>query len=540
MGWGANQQGTEAASGWGPSILPDGGVAGRTRGCILQTSFRGSTPRKIWVGPLPSFMQMRLRRAVLYRRGEQPRPHSGSAAPAAAHAPCGISSQMGGTGDGRPRGVAAPPSAHTVCGAGGGRGRGPATPSTQHRREGVGLLSKGTGAGCVLLCKNTASMPDGSRTPTSRSPSAGFLRDSACSLQALPRRWKPPLGRPATSICPRAAGLVFQGRKHCRRRFPIGSWCRGTSRRSGSKSRSPRCAPHTPRCAPHTRPAPRGQPEYPAVPTALPGRAEGSRTFLTKTPRTRPLRVMPAQGAYGQWDLGWDSGRPSLGAAPWPTSPSVQLLGRGHFPFPAGQGQTAHASRSADGAASIFTAAEPGPSRPPGLAPLCSSARGLAWAGQQGACGEITDPQALAEIAQTRPAHPAGGRYPHGPCPLQHTQLPPSPCKWLPQILTQQSAEMSSFHRTALMPGHSSLGPQAAVRGAPALPCPQQKKDAQDTRDTGSPHHYSPVFSVVSLHLLSEMEPSRMWRLGDVGPPTVGRKTSRDPTSRREVSRIWG
>lgn len=180
------------------------------------------------------------------------------------------------------------------------------------------------------------------------------------------------------------------------------------------------------------------------------------------------------------------------------------------------------------------------PVPPPGLAPLCSSARGLAWAGQQGACGEITDPQALAEIAQTRPAHPAGGRYPHGPCPLQHTQLPPSPCKWLPQILTQQSAEMSSFHRTALMPGHSSLGPQAAVRGAPALPCPQQKKGAQDTRDTGSPHHYSPVFSVVSLHLLSEMEPSRMWRLGDVGPPTVGRKTSRDPTSRREVSRIWG
>lgn len=179
-----NQQGTEAASGWGPSILPDGGVRGRTGDCILQTSFRGSTPRKIWVGPLPGFMQMRLRWAVLYPRGEQPRPHSGSAAPAAAHAPCGISSQMGGTGDGRPRGGAAPPRAHPVCGAGGGRGLGPATPSTQHRREGVRLLSKGTERAASCFARRPLPCQMEAGRPPPQSPSTGFLRDSACSVLA--------------------------------------------------------------------------------------------------------------------------------------------------------------------------------------------------------------------------------------------------------------------------------------------------------------------------------------------------------------------
>lgn len=66
------------------------------------------------------------------------------------------------------------------------------------------------------------------------------------------------------------------------------------------------------------------------------------------------------------------------------------------------------------------------PVPPPGPAPLASSARGLAWAGQQGACGEITDPQALAEMAQTRPAHPDGGGCPHAPAASSTPACPPA------------------------------------------------------------------------------------------------------------------
>lgn len=267
---------------------------------------------------------------------------------------------MGGTGDGRPRGGAAPPSAHTVCGAGGGRGQGPATPSTQHRREGVGLFSKGTerAASCFARILLPCQMEAGRPPPGAPAPASSATAPARCR-------------RSRGDGSPRSAGLRLpsaRGRPGwCSRG---GNTAAGASRSgtgAGAPPAGPAPSPAALRCAPLTWPAPRGQPEHPDVPTALPGRAEGSRTFLTKTPRTRPLRVMPAQGAYGQGHLGWDSGRPSLGAAPWPTSPSVQLPGRGPFPFPAGQGQTAHASRSADGAASIFTAAEPGPSRPRGL-----------------------------------------------------------------------------------------------------------------------------------------------------------------------------
>ena len=269
------------------------------------------------------------------------------------------------------------------------------------------------------------------------------------------------------------------------------------------------------------------------MPAELPGRAEESRTVLTKTPRTCPLRMMPARlrPPGGSWGRGTSGG--TQGGRAWQQHPGPQPLcpaaAARALPLPRGPELPAHASQRADTAASIFTTAEPG------LAPFCSSAQGLAWAGPQETVGKS---QTLRPwLRWHRPAQltrMVAAGLKGGPPPP-----PPSPCeRTLPQILTQHSAEMS-FHgrRSCLDIPLRDLG---QLCGAPALPCPKQ--DTRDTRawTTGSPHHYSPVFSVVSLHLLSRVEPSRMWRLEDVGPPTLGRKTSRDPTSHREVSRIGG
>ena len=112
----------------------------------------------------------------------------------------------------------------------------------------------------------------------------------------------------------------------------------------------------------------------------------------------------------GQGHLRWDSGRQSLAAAPRPSAPLSSCRGKGPSPS---QRARAPSPRLSEGRhCSIHLHNSRAWPRP--ILLLCP---GLGLGRPAGDCGEITYPQALAEMAQTRPAHPDGGRCPQGPPP---------------------------------------------------------------------------------------------------------------------------
>lgn len=120
-----------------------------------------------------------------------------------------------------------PRRAHTGCAereAGGGWGPRPHRPSTVEK-ELVCFPKALSGLRPALQeDRFPARWKQDAHLPRAPAPASSATAPARSSLKALPRRWKPPLGRPATSICPRAARLVFQGRKHCRRHFQLRSW----------------------------------------------------------------------------------------------------------------------------------------------------------------------------------------------------------------------------------------------------------------------------------------------------------------------------
>lgn len=160
---------------------------------------------------------------------ELPRPHSGSAAPAAAHGACGISSQMGGTDDRVSEGRQ-PHQAHTGCvcararrAVGGGGGG--ATPPQPHQV--TGSSSPFTRHRAVsLLCKKTTVLPDGAGRPPPQgsaplSSSSSATAPAQSTLRHSPGHETPLLSPAWDSHLPGAGGarLVFHGRKPSSQRF---------------------------------------------------------------------------------------------------------------------------------------------------------------------------------------------------------------------------------------------------------------------------------------------------------------------------------